>query len=166
MKRRKNPINLGGSGVLAIVSVTAVGALAAYLYKNRAALKTAFDPTSDKNLAYQGANTILQSITGNKVDSVGTAAANVFPSAAEKAVDAMLKGTGTTPYVAPSMTNSSYYDMGQKAPTVSTSDGSISSWFSSLFKSDAEKAVDASMRGLGEGEVPRRMRYPARYYKR
>lgn len=156
-------MNIGGSGVLAIVAVAAAGAIAAYLYKNRAAIATAFNPTSDKNLAYQGANTILQSITGNKVDSVGTAVANVFPSSAEKAVDAMLKGTGTTPYVAPSMTQSSYYDLGQKAPVVSTSDGTVTGWLSSLFKSPAEKAVDASLRGLGE--TPRRMTYPARIYK-
>ena len=86
--------------------VVGLGAAAAYLYKNREAIKTAFNPASNKNIAYQSATEIFQAMTGNKIDSPGTAIANVFPSAAERAFNAMMnaplpKVPIPAPYIGP-----------------------------------------------------------------
>lgn len=77
--------------IIQLATLAAIGGTALYLFQWLRKNPGAFNPASDKNLAYQGANKILQTVTGNKVDSVGTAAANVFKSDAEKSVDAMLR---------------------------------------------------------------------------
>lgn len=105
-------MKLTGTGVISIVGLVVAGVGAAFLYKEYKKHADAFNPTSDKNIAYQAANKILQTITGNKIDSVGTAVANNFPSAAEKAVNEMLK-----PIVLKARPG--YYDLGAKLPAVS-----------------------------------------------
>lgn len=80
-------MKISGSGILALAAI-AGGFL---LWQKRAAISAALNPASDKNVAYSLSNEIIRAISGNKVDTVGTAIANVFPSAAEKAVAAMLK---------------------------------------------------------------------------
>lgn len=49
-----------------------IGGAVVWAYLNRAQLKQALDITSDKNAAYQGANTLVQTITGDKNATVGT----------------------------------------------------------------------------------------------
>lgn len=87
--RKRNPLSIETAISIATLAALVGGGylLYSWLKKNPGS----FNPASDKNLVYQGANKILQSMTGNKVDSVGTATANVFKSSEEKAVDAMLR---------------------------------------------------------------------------
>lgn len=56
--------------VLTVALLVAAGV--AY-WKLRGMFKAgAFDPTSNKNLAYQGANKVLAAATGDQVNSLGT----------------------------------------------------------------------------------------------
>lgn len=49
-----------------------IGGAVVWAYLNRDKLKQALDITSDQNAAYQGANTLVQTITGDKNATVGT----------------------------------------------------------------------------------------------
>lgn len=94
MNAPKVSISAGG-----VVAVVVVGWIAWELFKN----PNAFNITSDKNLAYTGATSIYQAISGNSVDTIGTALANVFqPSAAADGFQATVKlppkySSGATP---------------------------------------------------------------------
>lgn len=68
-----------GSVILYSVAAVALGAGAWYLIRRGAAalpsvqdVKDAINPASDKNVVYQGANSLLQWATGNTVDTLGT----------------------------------------------------------------------------------------------
>lgn len=57
-------------GVAAAVLVVAIAGV--YVYRKRAAIGQAVNITSDKNLAYQGANAVIQAITGEADTSLGS----------------------------------------------------------------------------------------------
>ncbi|HEX5339823.1 MAG TPA: hypothetical protein VFX47_02970 [Gammaproteobacteria bacterium] len=59
---------LTGSGIVGLALV-GVGAVAWWKWD---AIKSAFDPTSDKNLAYTGVNNVVKSLSGNPTASLGT----------------------------------------------------------------------------------------------
>jgi hypothetical protein len=86
-----------GGGIVSL-TVMAGAVIVAYLvYVNREKLKTAFNPLSTKNLAYQGASKVVQAVTGDPTATVGTKIADWFKTPAEKAVDEMLKPVAKTP---------------------------------------------------------------------
>src|SRR4051812_16119313 len=70
------PASVGFGAGLGAIALVGVGVVAYLLYKNR----EKFDPTSDKNLAYQGANKIVQAITGDKNQTVGGAGFDLVDS--------------------------------------------------------------------------------------
>lgn len=57
-----------------------IGGAVVWAYLNRDKLKQALDITSDQNAAYQGANTLVQTITGDKTATVGTKAQDIKAS--------------------------------------------------------------------------------------
>lgn len=61
------PASVGLGAGVALVAVIAGGALAFALYKNR----ERFNPTSEKNLAYTGVNSIGEALTGDKDFTLG-----------------------------------------------------------------------------------------------
>lgn len=89
--RRRNPLQLSGSGVLTVALIAAAGIVAFIAWKKRASIATALNPASTGNLAYQGANKAIQAATGDSSATLGTKIADWFKPAAEKKVDAMLK---------------------------------------------------------------------------
>jgi len=89
-RRHKNPVSFTGSGILSL-AILAAGSIVLYLiYKNRAKLATAFDPTSTENIFYKAAGSVTQAVTGDTQASFGTKIADIFKSDAEKAADVML----------------------------------------------------------------------------
>ena len=102
-RTRQMRIRLSGSGVLAVAGVAAVLVGGVYLYRNRAAVVAAVDPTSDKNVAYQAANKVVEAITGAPAGSTSVGSwlydvkARLFPSEADRQVAEMLRAT--TPVV-------------------------------------------------------------------
>ena len=133
-RRRKNPLSFSGVASLVTLSVVGVGAYFAWqwLKKNKGAI----DPTSTKNVVYQGANRIARIFSNDPTATVGTAIADVAPSRAERTVNSMYgpgQGfrnapvyntpgkPGYIPGLPPSYAPGSkptYYDMGQKMPLV------------------------------------------------
>lgn len=99
----RSRIQLTGTGVLAVAGVAAVLVGGVYLYRKRKDIVAVVDPTSDKNVAYQAANKVVEAITGAApgTTSVGSwlydVKARLFPSEADKQVEAMLRAT--TPVV-------------------------------------------------------------------
>jgi hypothetical protein len=64
------PASIGLGLGLGAVALVAVGGLAFVLWKN----KERFDITSSKNLAYTGASSVVEALTGEKGATVGTKA--------------------------------------------------------------------------------------------
>lgn len=72
-------MKVSGSVILYSVAAVALGAGAWYLIRRGAdalpsvqEVKDAINPASDKNVVYQGANSLVEWATGNKVDTLGT----------------------------------------------------------------------------------------------
>lgn len=93
MRRRKRNPEPNTWLMLGLIAAGVIGAyfLAKKIGAAAGAVGTAINPLSTGNLAYRGAGALTQAITGNRVDSFGTAIANLFPSKAEQAVNVMLK---------------------------------------------------------------------------
>jgi hypothetical protein len=70
------PASVGFGAGLGAIALVGVGVVAYLLYKNR----EKFDPTSDKNFAYQDANSIVQVLTGDKNQTVGGAGFDLVDS--------------------------------------------------------------------------------------
>jgi hypothetical protein len=140
---RHNPVT--GSGVLGLAVVGAAGIVLYMLYKNRSALAASVNPANPANIINRGANALLQTVTGNKIDTIGTSVANVFPSAAEKAVNAMVgpvvpagvPSSVPAPSVAPPTVFYSGTPVDQSAPVDSTG-------------ADALMTMQPYMQGLGD----------------
>lgn len=71
----------GAGAVLALaivgfVALKKAGAVAGNIVDAIKANKDLVNPLSTKNLAYQGANAVAAAVTGNTVDTIGTAAAD------------------------------------------------------------------------------------------
>jgi hypothetical protein len=64
------PASVGFGAGLGAIALVGVGVVAYLLYVNR----DKFNPNSRNNLAYQGANAIVQTLTGDKDQTVGGAA--------------------------------------------------------------------------------------------
>jgi hypothetical protein len=83
-------LNFDASGVLAIGALAAAGCLAWWAYTKRAQIAAAVNPVSDKNLAYQAANSVVQNLPGaNKEDTLGTWIAGIL-SPSVRAADAAI----------------------------------------------------------------------------
>lgn len=66
---------LTGGGVIALAGVAVVGLLGAWVYANREAIGKAVqtvNPASDKNIIYQGVNSVTRAATGGKGASFGS----------------------------------------------------------------------------------------------
>ena len=63
----KLPGSVGVGVGLGAIALAGVGLVAYLLYKNR----EKFNPTSDKNLAYQAANAVVQTLTGDANQTTG-----------------------------------------------------------------------------------------------
>ena len=73
MRAGVSSVQVDGTGVLALGAAVGIAFLGIWLWTKREAIKQAIDPTSDKNLAYQGANAITQAVTGRSDATLGTA---------------------------------------------------------------------------------------------
>jgi hypothetical protein len=71
-------VDLTASGVVALVGLGVVGLVVWKLYSSRNQIAAAVNPTSDQNLAYQGANRIVQAATGEKDTTLGVWLWEVF----------------------------------------------------------------------------------------
>lgn len=81
--------------VLAIAAGVAIVGVVAYKTVPKALKKVgqALDPTSDKNVAYQGTNAVVQAVTGDKDATVGTKIWDIFNRDVDQKIADMLKGT-------------------------------------------------------------------------
>jgi hypothetical protein len=71
-------VNLTGTGVVSLAGVVVIGGVAYYLYTHRKALVEAVNPMSPKNLASQTADKLTQAFTGDKTQTFGSWAADLF----------------------------------------------------------------------------------------
>lgn len=94
-------VSLNGTGVLAVGAVVAVGVIGYFAWDWLKKNKDKFNPTSTNNFAYEGANAVFRAVSGNQVDTIGTAAGGVWKSDAERKVDEML---GAVPKVTQAQT--------------------------------------------------------------
>lgn len=88
-------MKLTGSGILALAGLIAAAIAFFFLWKNKGAIVSAVDPTSDKNLAYQGASRVIDAATGGAETTVGGLAARVreWVSGDSAKIEAMKSGT-------------------------------------------------------------------------
>jgi len=73
------------TGIAYLVGIGVVGFVAYQVIANKKAIVTAFNPASDQNVAYKGANAVTRAVTGNNVDTLGTWLAGIFSPAVRAA---------------------------------------------------------------------------------
>lgn len=71
-------------GVTALGGIVLAAIVGIIVYTNRKAILTAFNPASDQNLAYKGANSVLQHLSGNPNETVGTGAFDLWDNIKQK----------------------------------------------------------------------------------
>jgi len=96
-------VEITATSIVALAAVVAVGFIGWKLYSKRKDIAQAVDPTSDKNLAYQGVNKVGEVLTGDKDFSLGGWIYDlVHPHAGEEAIaPTPLKGHDTDQLPAP-----------------------------------------------------------------
>lgn len=101
MSSRALTVNTGAGGVLAVGALIGLAFIGFELWSNRKAIANAFNPTSDSNLANQGASALVQQVSGGAAaggeDSVGGALARFreWISGDDAKIRAMLRGSST-----------------------------------------------------------------------
>lgn len=65
-------MKLSFGAVIGLAVVAGGGFMIWKIYSDRKAIGNAINPLSDQNLAYKGANAVVQSLSGNSTASLGT----------------------------------------------------------------------------------------------
>jgi hypothetical protein len=88
-------INLGFGGVLGLGALALVAGLGLLVYVKRKEIAAAVNPLSSDNLAYKGASSVTEALTGGAETTVGGAFAQLreWLSGDDARIREMLKGT-------------------------------------------------------------------------